>query len=183
MRRIKIQDKEFKLFVPFANIKRAIDNIAMQINTEYTDKELLFVVVLNGAFMFSAELLKGIKVPSRVSFVKLSSYAGSNTTGVVKEIIGLTEDIKDKHVIIIEDIVDTGNTIEGLVKQLKSKGAASLKVATLLFKPQAYLKNMKIDYVGLEIVNEFVIGFGLDYNGYGRNYENIYSLIEKKTSN
>lgn len=183
MRRIKIQDKEFKIFIPYANIKRAVDNIALQINNEFIDKEVLFIVVLNGAFMFSAELLKSIKVTSRVSFVKLSSYAGDTTTGNVKEIIGLNEDIKDKNIVIIEDIVDTGHTIESLVKQLKNQKPASLKVATLLFKPQSYLKNMKIDYVGLEIVNEFVIGFGLDYNGYGRNYENIYALIEKKSSN
>lgn len=183
MRRIKIQDKEFKLFIPFANIKRAVDNIALQINNEYLDKEVLFIVVLNGAFMFSAELLKNIKVSSQVSFVKLSSYSGSATTGNVKEIIGLNEDIKDKNIVIIEDIVDSGHTIESLVRQINGQKPASLKVATLLFKPQSYLKNMKIDYVGLEIVNEFVIGFGLDYNGYGRNYENIYALIEKKSNN
>jgi hypoxanthine phosphoribosyltransferase len=180
MRRIKIQDKEFKIFIPAANIKRAVENIALQINNEYFEQEVLFIVVLNGAFMFSAELLKSIKLTCKVSFVKLASYVGNSTTGNVKEIIGLTEDIKDKHIVVIEDIVDTGNTIEILVKQLKQQNPASVKVATLLFKPQSYLKNMKIDYVGLEIVNEFVIGFGLDFNGYGRNYENIYALIEKK---
>jgi hypoxanthine phosphoribosyltransferase len=113
--------------------------------------------------------------------VKLSSYSGNSSTGNVKEIIGLTEDIKDKHIIVLEDIVDTGNTIESLIKQLRQQKPASVEIATLLFKPQSYLKNMKIDYVGLEIVNEFVIGYGLDYNGYGRNYENIYAFIEKKS--
>lgn len=181
MRRIKIQDKEFKLYIPAANITRAVENIALQINNEYENKEILFLVVLNGAFMFSAELLKNIKVSCRVSFVKLSSYSGNSSTGNVKEIIGLTEDIKDKHIIVLEDIVDTGNTIESLIKQLRQQKPASVEIATLLFKPQSYLKNMKIDYVGLEIVNEFVIGYGLDYNGYGRNYENIYAFMEKKS--
>jgi hypoxanthine phosphoribosyltransferase len=179
MKKIRIQDKEFKMFIPSVNIKRAIDNVAMQINSDYVDKEILFISILNGAFMFSADLIKKISVPCNISFVKLSSYSGSSSTGIVKEIIGLSDNIKGKHVIILEDIIDTGTTIESVVKQLKSKDPASVRVATMLFKPQAYLKNLMIDYIGLDIPNEFLVGYGLDYDGLGRNYEDIYAMVKK----
>lgn len=179
MKKIKIQNKEFKLHIPSVNIKRAIDHVAMQINSDYVDKEVLFISILNGAFMFSADLIKKITVPCNISFVKLSSYSGTSSTGMVKEIIGLSDDIENKHVIILEDIIDTGTTIESVVKQLKSKSPASVRVATMLFKPQAYLKNLMIDYIGLDIANEFLVGYGLDYNGLGRNYEDIYAMITK----
>jgi len=131
MRKIKVLDKDFKIFIPETNIKSAIDNIAMQINNDYIDKEILFISILNGAFMFSAELLKHIRVNCQISFVKLSSYSGNNSTGVVKEIIGLTESIEGKHIIILEDIIDSGLTIESIVNQVKQKNPASVKVATV----------------------------------------------------
>jgi len=180
MRKIKVLDKDFQIFISSTDIKSAIDNIAAQINNDYADSEIIFVGILNGAFMFSAELLKRIRVNCKITFVKLASYSGETSTGIVKEIIGLTEDVENKHIIILEDIIDTGLTIEAIVSQLKVKKPASVKVATLLFKPQSYQKNLKIDYTGLEIANEFIIGFGLDLNGYGRNYENIYALNSKK---
>ena len=180
MKKIKIQDKEFKMFIPSVNIKRAIDHVAMQINSDYIDKEILFISILNGAFMFSADLIKKITVPCNITFIKLSSYSGGSSTGIVKEVIGLTDSIKDKHIIILEDIIDTGTTIESVVKQLKAKGPASIKVATMLFKPQAYLKNLMIEYIGLDIPNEFLVGYGLDYDGFGRNFEDIYALTKKK---
>jgi hypoxanthine phosphoribosyltransferase len=179
MRKIKVLDKNFKIFIPGANIKRAIENIAIQINSDYSGQEVLFISILNGAFMFSAELLKHITVDCKISFVKLSSYNGNTTSGYVKELIGLNEDIEGKNIIILEDIVDTGLTIDSIVSQMKEKKPASLKIATLLFKPQSFQKNLKIDYSGLEIANEFIIGYGLDYNGYGRNYENIYAMTSK----
>jgi hypoxanthine phosphoribosyltransferase len=179
MRKIKVLDKDFKIFISEAAIKNAIDNIALQINDDYFEKEILFISILNGSFMFSAELLKQIRVNCQISFVKLSSYSGDSTTGNVKEIIGLTENIEGKHIIILEDIIDTGLTIESIIKQIKQKKPASVKVATLLFKPQSYQKNLPINYSGIEIANEFIIGFGLDYNGYGRNYGNIYALVSK----
>ena len=178
MRKVKISDKEFKLYIPSASVKRAVDQVAIQINNQYIDEEILFVSVLNGAFAFSADLIRKIQSPCQITFVKLASYQGSESTGIVKELIGLNENIEGKHVILIEDIVDTGLTIESVVKQLKKLKPASVRVATLLFKPQAYLKNLKIDYIGIEIPNEFVVGCGLDYNGYGRNLEDIYSLIQ-----
>jgi hypoxanthine phosphoribosyltransferase len=181
MRKIKVLDKDFKIFIPSNSIKRAIENIAMQINNDFDGKEVVFISILNGAFMFSAELLKHIRLDCKISFVKLSSYAGDSSTGTVKELIGLNEDIKGKNIIILEDIIDSGLTIDSIVTQLKQKKPSALKIAALLFKPQSYQKNLKIDYTGLEIADEFIIGYGLDYNGYGRNYENIYAMTGKES--
>jgi hypoxanthine phosphoribosyltransferase len=178
MRKVKFLDKEFTLLIPAATVKRSIENVAIEINNDFIDEEILFISILNGSFMFASDLLKKIKPLSQVSFVKLSSYSGDAPTGKFKELIGLDEDIEGRNVIIIEDIVDTGATIETIVKQLKVLKPKKLKIATLLFKPQAYQKNLKIDYIGLEIPDNFLIGYGLDYNGYGRNFEDIYSLVK-----
>jgi hypoxanthine phosphoribosyltransferase len=178
MKKVKILDQEFKMVIPSDTIKLAIDQVAMQINNDYFDDEILFLSILNGSFMFASDLVKRIKPLCQLSFVKLSSYNGDTSTGTFKELIGLNENIKGRKIIVIEDIVDTGATIETIIKQLKAMNPESVKVATLLFKPQSYIKNLKIDYVGLEIPGDFLIGYGLDYNGYGRNFEDIYSLIK-----
>jgi hypoxanthine phosphoribosyltransferase len=178
MKKVKILDKEFKITIPAASVKQVIDNMALQITNDYADEEVFFVGILNGAFMFSADLIKKIRLPCQVSFVKLSSYDGSSSSGEVRELIGLIDDIKGRHVIVLEDIVETGLTLETIIKLLKPMKPASLKIATLLFKPQAYQQNLKLDYIGLEIPNQFIIGYGLDYHGYGRNYEDIYSAIK-----
>lgn len=178
MKKVKILDKEFKMAIPSASIKRAIDQVATLINNDYFEDEILFLSILNGSFMFASDLVKKVKPLNQISFVKLSSYNGTSPSGQLKELIGLNEKIEGRKVIIVEDIVDTGATIEAIVKQLKAMKPASIKVATLLFKPQAYQKNLKIDYVGIEIPEDFLIGYGLDYNGYGRNFEDIYSLIK-----
>jgi hypoxanthine phosphoribosyltransferase len=178
MRKVKILDKEFKISIPSTNIKRSIENVALQINNDYIGEEILFISILNGSFMFASDLVRRIKVPSQISFVKLSSYSGDSKSGVFKELIGLNEVIEGRNVVVIEDIVDTGATIETIVFQLKAHKPKSVKVATLLFKPQAYQKNLKMDYVGLEIPDDFIVGYGLDYNGYGRQLEDIYSLIK-----
>lgn len=157
-------------------VKTAIEHIADRINSDYEGKEILFVAVLNGSFMFAAELLRKVKPLNRISFVKIASYQGE-TTGAIKELIGLKEDLNGKHVILIEDIVDTGFTLDHVMSQIKSTyRPASIAVATLLFKPQSYRKSIPIAYIGLEIPNDFVIGWGLDYNGYGRNLDNIYAV-------
>lgn len=178
MRKIKIQDKEFKISIPYATIKQAVGDVATQINDDFADQEVLFICVLNGSFMFAADLMKRIRILNQLTFVKLSTYSGDSSTGVTKQLIGLNENISGRHVIVIEDIVETGLTLDNIVNELKSLSPASLKIATLLFKPQAYHRNIKIDYFGLEIPNDFIVGYGLDYNGYGRNYEDIYSLIK-----
>ncbi len=178
MKKVKILDKEFKMAIPSTSIKQAIDEVATQINNDYFGEEILFLSILNGSFMFASDLVKRIKPLCQVSFVKLSSYDGVSSTGIFKELIGLNEDVQGRKVIVIEDIVDTGATIETIIKQLKVLKPESVRVATLLFKPQSYQENLKIDYVGLEIPEDFLIGYGLDYNGYGRNFEDIYSLIK-----
>lgn len=174
MKKIKILDKEFRLALAGLHIKRAVENLANQINSEYKDQDVLFISILNGSFMFTAELMKKINLQCRISFIKVKSYAGDASTGNVLDVIGLTENIEGQHVIVLEDIVDTGTTLSHLHTELKKKKPASLKIASLLFKPLSYQKNLKIDYVGIEIANEFIVGFGLDYNGYGRNLEDIY---------
>lgn len=177
MKKIKVLDKEFKLAVANKNICSAIENLAAEINNDYADKDVLFVSILNGSFMFTAELMKRITLKSRITFIKVKSYSGDASTGKVMELIGLTENITGQHVIILEDIVDTGTTLSQLYSDFKALKPASLKIAAMLFKPQAYQKNLKIDYVGLEMANEFLVGFGLDYNGYGRNLGDIYKAV------
>ena len=177
MNRLALGDKKFKMFINRTQVRVSIEHIAGQINCDYEGKEVLFLAILNGAFMFAAELVRKIKPLCRISFVKVASYQGDTTKGIVRELIGLKEDLNDKHVILIEDIVDTGFTLEHIVKQIrKEHNPASVAIASLLFKPQSYRKNIVIDYVGLEIPNNFVVGWGLDYNGYGRNLEDIYVI-------
>ncbi|HEY4788371.1 MAG TPA: phosphoribosyltransferase family protein, partial [Bacteroidales bacterium] len=159
MKKVKILDQEFKMVIPSDTIKLAIDQVATQINNDYFDDEILFLSILNGSFMFASDLVKRIKPLCQLSFVKLSSYNGDTSTGTFKELIGLNENIKGRKIIVIEDIVDTGATIETIIKQLKAMNPESVKVATLLFKPQSYIKNLKIDYVGLEIPGDFLIGY------------------------
>lgn len=176
MKKIKILDKEFRLALAGLHIKRAVENLANQINNDYKDQDVLFISILNGSFMFTAELMKKINLQCRISFIKVKSYSGDATTGNVIDVIGLSEKIEGQHVVLLEDIVDTGTTLSHLFAELKKQNPASMKIASLLFKPQSYQKNLKIDYVGIEIANDFIVGFGLDYNGYGRNLEDIYKV-------
>ncbi|MDR1864920.1 MAG: hypoxanthine phosphoribosyltransferase [Bacteroidales bacterium] len=179
MKDISLLDKHFRVIISCAQIKTGIEHVADRINSDYRDREILFIAVLNGSFMFAAELVRRIKPLCRVSFVKVATYQGDVSGGVVKELIGLKEDLNGKHVILVEDIVDTGFTLDHVMAQIKSNyRPSSVAVATLLFKPQSYRKSIPVDYVGFEIPNDFVIGWGLDYNGYGRNLENIYSIAE-----
>ena len=176
--KIKILDKYFELYISYEKIIEEIKHIADQINNELKNERVIFLGVLNGAFMFASELLKMINFPCEVSFVKIASYAGDSTTGTVKRLIGVNEELKGKTVVIVEDIVDTGITTENIIRQLKGYDPISIKVASLFFKPQSFTKNYKIDYLGMEIPNEFIIGYGLDYMGMGRNLKNIYKLID-----
>ncbi len=178
MKKIVIQGKEFELSIMSVNIKSSIERLAFEINQDYSGKDILFIGILNGSCIFAADLIRKIKLPCQISFVKLSSYFNKESAGTVKELIGLNENISGRDVIILEDIVDSGMTIESVISRFKTKNPGSLKIATLLFKPQAYQKSLKIDYVGLEMPNGFLIGYGLDYNGYGRNLEDIYVLKE-----
>jgi hypoxanthine phosphoribosyltransferase len=177
MERIKLHDKEFKIFIPHEKILKSIGEVAAKINIDYKERETpLFLSVLNGSFMFTSDLIKLIDFQCEISFIKLSSYSGTESTGEIKEIMGLNSPVKGRSVIIVEDIVDTGATIEELYRMLDEAGAADVKICTLLLKPEAYHKDIKIDYVALEIPNDFIVGYGLDYNELGRQYKDIYVL-------
>jgi len=175
---IQLHDKTFEIFITYDEISFAIDHVAEQINDDFQDEVPLFLGVLNGSFLFASELIQRYEHACEVSFVKLASYKGTQTTQEVQELIGLNESIEGKSVVILEDIVDTGHTIEKLKLILKDKGAKRIKIATLFFKPDAYKKEIKIDYVGIRIPNKFIVGFGLDYNGLGRNLNDVYQLSE-----
>jgi hypoxanthine phosphoribosyltransferase len=175
---ITVKDKKFTISIPNSSIINAVSGIAEQINHDYKGKNPLFIVVLNGAFIFAADLLKKINLNCELSFVKLASYSGTQSTNKVKEIIGLVEDVKGRDVIIVEDIIDTGITMQTIISELKIKEPASVRIATLLFKPDAFEKNFKIDYICMNIPNRFIVGYGLDYDGYGRNLPDIYTIVE-----
>ncbi|WP_075590437.1 hypoxanthine phosphoribosyltransferase [Labilibacter marinus] len=178
MKRIKLLDREFELSIPFKEIDAAIEKIAHKMNRELADKDPLMICILNGSFMFAADLMKKLDFPCQISFVKLSSYEGTGTTGKVKELIGLTEDIEGRTIVILEDIIDTGITIEKILKQLKGYNPKDLQVASMLFKPEACKADIDVDYVGMDIPNDFIVGYGLDYDGYGRNLPDIYTVVE-----
>jgi len=176
MSEIQIKDLTFVPYINETDLQKLISDVAQKINSDYKGKEILFVGVLNGVFMFASDLMKQIDLNCQISFVKLSSYDGTETTGVIKELFGLTESVEGKHVIILEDIVDTGITIEGLYNDLVKQNPASLEICTLLFKPEKYTKSTPIKYIAKSVPNEFVVGYGLDYDGFGRNIPSIYQL-------
>jgi hypoxanthine phosphoribosyltransferase len=175
---VQLHDKAFKKFISNNDIQLSIDKIAEKINVDYRNKRPIFIGVLNGSFLFSADLVKKFSSSCEVAFIQFSSYSGTKSTGNVKELMGLNLDIKNRDVIILEDIVDTGNTLEKLMITLKKHAPSSIKIATLLFKPKAYKKKIPIDYVAIEVGNEFLVGYGLDYDGIGRNLEHIYKIEE-----
>mgnify|MGYP001369861862 FL=1 len=178
MKKVRLKDKSFQLFIDSKELNDSIESLSNKINQDYSDREPIFLCVLNGAFVFAAELIKRFNHECQVSFVKLSSYQGVQSSGTINSLIGLNEDIKEKDVIIVEDIVDTGQTIANIVENILNKNPRSIEVATLLYKPKSYQKQIPIKYRAIEIGNDFIVGFGLDYNGLGRNLEEIY-IIEK----
>ena len=180
MAKITLKDKTFRTSIPYEKIVEAIDGVAEKINNDFNGCEDVPVLlcVLNGSIMFTAELMKRLTFNCQVISIKLTSYVGTSTTGTVKQAMGLTSDIAGRRVIVIEDIVDSGNTIVELKKILEDNGAAESRICTLLLKPDAYKKDVKLDYVAMEIPNDFIVGFGLDYDEIGRNYKDIYVLDE-----
>lgn len=173
---MQIKDKEFELYIKSDEIQKAITKVAQQIENDYQNKDVIFVGVLNGAFMFVSDLLKKINFDCEISFIKVASYQGTASTGKVHELIGLVNDIKNKHVIILEDIVDTGLTLNKIYSLIDHDDPSSLEVATLLYKPNAFSGKHPPKYVGIEIPNQFIVGYGLDYLELGRNTEDIYKL-------
>jgi len=179
MEKVKVRDKEFSLFLTAEDIDKAVEQVAEMINIDMKGRDPLFLCVLNGAFIFASDLLKKVEVDCEISFVKLSSYVGTKTTNSVRELIGLDQVLIDRAVVVIEDIIDTGITMEYTLDKLRSLGASDVRIASLLFKPEAFKKDYPIDYVGIVIPNEFIVGYGLDYDGHGRNLPDIYKIIEE----
>ncbi len=174
-KRIKLHDREFRVMISAEKIEEAISNIAEKINRDYADVECpILLGVLNGSFVFLADLARKLDFTCEVSFVKLASYEGCSSTGKVQELIGLNNSIEGRNVIVVEDIVDSGRSIAYTLQTLRAKKAASVKVATLFFKPNAYKESETIDYIALEIGNEFIVGYGLDYDQLGRELKDIY---------
>jgi hypoxanthine phosphoribosyltransferase len=176
---IQVHDKKFKPYIEAAVISDRIKALANAINTDYAGKRPFFIAILNGAFMFASDLFKEINIDAEICFIKLASYKGTKSTGNVITAIGLDETIKGRHVIIVEDIVDTGNTLSQFLPQLIEQQPASLKIAALLTKPDALVNPLVVDYTGFSVPNKFLLGFGLDYDGLGRNLPEIYQLTEE----
>lgn len=178
MDKVTLFDKTFKKFIPYEKLSKAIDEVADKLNADFNGCEdvPILLCVLNGSIMFTAELMKRLTFNCQIVSTKLTSYEGTNTTGQVKQAMGLTADIKGRRVIVVEDIVDSGNTIVELKRILEEKEAAESRICTLLLKPDAYKKDIRIDYVAMEIPNDFIVGFGLDYDELGRNLSDIYVL-------
>lgn len=177
---MKVKDLTFKKFIPSEKIEKKVAALGQQINKDYEGKTPIFIPVLNGSFMFAADLMKAVTIPCHISFVKISSYAGTASTGQLKTLIGHEESLFDLHIIVVEDIVDSGLTLHKLMEDLRSRGAKSVEAIALLRKRVAREKGIEVKYVGFEIDDEFVLGYGLDYDGLGRNLKDIYKQTEAK---
>ena len=179
MKTVTLHNKTFEVFIPETEISAIVHSMANSIN-DTGMKNPLFIAVMNGAFLFAADVMRKITIPNaEISFIKLSSYSGTETTGKVNQLIGISDDISGRNIIILEDIVDTGITLEKIISLLEKENVADIKIATLLFKPKAYTKDISIDYIGKSIANDFVVGYGLDYDEIGRNLPHIYKLKNK----
>ena len=178
MDKIKLLDRRFKKMIPAEEIDKAVERVAEQLNERYTGKTPVFLGVLSGSFLFLSDLVRKINFDSRLAFVKISSYEGTQSTGNVKQQLGIDFDIEGKVIIIVEDIVETGHSMNYLLDYLQQRNPASVSICTLFFKPEKFLYEYKIDYVAMPIGNEFIVGYGLDYNQIGRNLKDIYVLDE-----
>lgn len=176
---IRIKDKDFYVSIPQSEIQREVIRVAGEINRDLAGKNPIFLSVLNGAFMFTADLMKHITIPCEVSFVKLASYQGIISSGKITEVLGVNEDLANRTVVIIEDIVDTGLTMQRLLETIGTRGPREILIASLLVKPDKLLVDLDIKYVARKIPNDFIVGYGLDYDGYGRNYPDIYTIVEE----
>jgi hypoxanthine phosphoribosyltransferase len=179
---MKLKDKTFEKVIPYERIADGIDSVAARLNEDYGGLDgppPLFIGVLNGAFMFMSELMQRLDFQCEVTFVKLSSYRGTHSTGTVAELIGLAADVEGRHVVVVEDIVETGESIDYLMRSLEGHRPASVEVASLLFKPESYAREKAIKYSAMSIPNDFIVGFGLDYDGVGRNLRDIYKVVDE----
>ena len=179
MNTIQIKDKSFTTFITEEKILKEVARVADEINRDLNGTQPLFLSVLNGSFMFTSDLMKFINIPCEISFVKLASYQGTSSTGKVKELVGLNEDITGRTVVIVEDIVDTGFTMERLIETLRARNPKEIRIATLLVKPDKLKVNLDINYVAMNIPNDFIVGYGLVYDGFGSNYRDIYTVVSE----
>ena len=175
---MRVLDKTFKVSIPEARIQQEVKRVAHEIKRDLEGKDPLFLPVLNGSFIFAADLLREVNIPCEVSFIKLASYQGTHTSGQIREVIGLMKDITDRHVVIVEDIIDSGLTMAHMIETLTTHNPASIRVCTLLMKPNALRVKVPVDYCCMEIPNDFILGYGLDYDGYGRNTRDIYTVVK-----
>ena len=176
MKRITIKDKTFETSMPEAEIKNRVKELAQQMSRDLEGKNPLFLAVLNGAFIFAADLMREMTIPCEISFVKLASYQGTTSTGTIHEVIGINENLSGRTVVIVEDIVESGLTIKRMMEQLGTRNPASVQVCTLFFKPERLKEDLKLDYVAFEIPNDFILGYGLDYDQQGRGLRDLYVL-------
>ena len=174
---IQIKDKRFRISIPESEIKARVKELAEQISRDMAGKNPLFLGVLNGSYIFTADLMREMTIPCEISFVKLASYQGTTSTGSIKEVIGINEDLSGRTVVIVEDIVESGLTIKRMMEQLGTRNPASVQVCTLFFKPEKLKEDLKLDYVAFSIPNDFILGYGLDYDQQGRQLKDVYSLI------
>ena len=178
MNRITIKDKTFEVSMSEAQIKARVKELAQEISRDMEGKNPLLLGVLNGAFIFAADLMREMTIPCEISFVKLASYQGTTSTGTIHEVLGINEDLSGRHVIIVEDIVESGLTIKRMVEQLGTRGPASVSICTLFFKPERLKEDLHLDYVAFRIPNDFILGYGLDYDQQGRGLKDLYTLVE-----
>ena len=176
---VKVKDKYFKPLIEPETINARVSELGTQINRDYKDLNPLFVAVLNGSFIFAADLFRHMETPAEISFIKFSSYRKTQSSGSVSKLIGFPEEVRDRHIVIVEDIVDTGLTMSEILNELSSLQPRSVEIATLLLKPSALQEEIEIKYIGFEIDNRFVVGYGLDYDGYGRNLSGLYEISEQ----
>ena len=179
MSRIKLIDKVFETSITEAEIKERVKAVADRINKDMADKNPILLAVLNGSFMFAADLMRMLTIPCEISFVKLASYQGTTSTGTIKEVIGINEDLSGRTVIIIEDIVESGLTIKRMIETIGTRAPKSIHICTLLIKPERLTVPLDVEYAAIEIPNDFIVGYGLDYNQQGRNLRDIYTLVEE----
>lgn len=178
MSQIQIHDKQFETFITADKLDKAVQKLADSLNVKMKGKIPVFLAVLNGSFMFASDLLKKITIPCEISFVKLASYSGTTSTEIVRELIGFDENMKGRTVVVLEDIIDSGITLQKVLEKLKELEVAEIIIATLLFKPDAFKMSFNVDLVGIEIPNDFIVGYGLDYDKQGRNLKDIYKIVE-----
>jgi hypoxanthine phosphoribosyltransferase len=175
---VKIKDKSFRVSIPETEIKQRVKALAEQMSKDLEGKNPIFLGVLNGSFIFAADLMREMTVPCEISFVKLASYQGTTSTGKVREVLGINENLSGRTVVIVEDIVESGQTMKQMIESLGTRNPESVRICTLFFKPEKLKEDLNLDYVAFSIPDDFIVGYGLDYDGLGRELKDVYTIVE-----